>query len=189
MNETVKGERNGKPNGFEVEGYMRPMEGNSNDLIYVKQKMKNISKDALLEMVKNHHKASHLTEMRVIEKENDFDQVMYSRATFPLMSDRDTIMQQSRIDNEDGSTLLIMKSIDSHPSAPEPVQGVIRNEMMIARHMKDVGDDCEVNTFQYFDMKGYFPSRLLNMVSPTIMSKSSRKSYEESLEVQAKIDQ
>jgi len=50
------------------------------------------------------------------------------------------------------------------------------------------GGDCRVQMFQSLDMKGYFPSSLLNMVSSSIMTKGTATTYTKLLDIQAKID-
>jgi len=54
---------------------------------------KNVSKAAVLERTRTDGKADHLKVNDVLEQTSDFDKIMYTKASFPLMTDRESVVQ------------------------------------------------------------------------------------------------
>jgi hypothetical protein len=63
-----------------------------------------------------------------------------------------------------------------HKDYPER-PGVIRMEMFKATMAEQKGNDLHVLEFSNFDMKGYFPVRLMNMMLGSMVSKGMNEFY------------
>ena len=60
-----------------------------------------------------------------------------------------------------------------HPDYPI-TKKMIRVDMYSASHMYQDGDDMRFVEFAYFDMKGWFPTRLLNMMVGSMATEQMR---------------
>lgn len=92
-----------------------------------------------------------------------------------FISDRDNVVRKTVKDLGDGNTLMTIESVDL--GIPE-VAGVQRMEMfktMKIREDPDKPDDLLVTDYSNFDMKGYFPTRIMNMVISSILPKMEKE--------------
>ena len=71
--------------------------------------------------------------------------------------------------------MTITESVE-HPEFPRTNQA-IRMDMFKAAIYYEQGDDLFFKEYQHFDMGGYFPHALLNMVMTKFMSKGIRDFY------------
>ena len=92
----------------------------------------------------------------------------YYRMKMTGMSERDCVVTFEKFDLDDGRSVFITKSIE-HPDYP-PSGKVIRLELYTASHAYQDGDDVKMLEFSYFDMKGWFPARLMNMMIGSMAS-------------------
>jgi len=102
-------------------------------------------------------------ELKVLSRyENGMPAEIYYRIKMSMMSDRDSVISIEKYDLDDGRSVFITKSID-HPDYP-PSSKVIRLELYSASMVYQNADDVKVLEFSYFDMKGWFPMKLMNMM-------------------------
>jgi len=102
-------------------------------------------------------------DVKVLSRHQDgMPSTIYYKMKMSMMSDRDSVVSFEKFDLDDGRSVFITKSID-HPDYP--VGGkVIRLEMYSASHIYQEGNDVRMLDFSYFDMKGWFPMKLMNMM-------------------------
>ena len=84
----------------------------------------------------------------------------------PMMSDRDNVMQIHMSPYEDGSQWICLKTV-VREDCPE-IKGVVRM-FIFTRGIVSVNKESPHDTIDYtelthFNMNGYFPARLMNMV-------------------------
>ena len=135
--------------------------------------MKNVSMEAMRRyqtaMFSGKEDMPWAKDMKIVEQKDENDKVMYSRSKMPMMSERESLIHWKKRKLEDGRELTIFYSVerDDYPIDPK----VIRIDMFQASLAKEVGNDLHTTTMSQFDMKGYFPMRLMNMVMGSMMSK------------------
>lgn len=100
--------------------------------------------------------------------EKGMPNLMYWRMKMTGMSDRDSVISMDHIQLDDGRDVFITKS-EEHPDYPV-TKKIIRLEMYTAGHCYQEGDALKYTEFAYFDMKGWFPTRLLNLMIGQIAS-------------------
>ena len=84
------------------------------------------------------------------------------------MSVRESVIAIDMINLDDGRTFIITKAIE-HPDYPI-TKKMIRVDVYTAGHCYQDGDDTRYLEFAYFDMKGWFPTRLMNMLIGSMAS-------------------
>jgi hypothetical protein len=82
---------------------------------------------------------------------------------------------------------VVISSIE-HPDFPER-KGIIRMEMFKASLVQQQGPDIKITEFSNFNMKGYFPMRLLNMVMASAVEKGLGGMQEKIMKCQKEIDE
>ena len=87
----------------------------------------------------------------------------------PLMTNRDLVLEGSLKKESDGSMMFISQSIP-HSKYPE-TKDPIRMDMLKLSHFKQEGDKVVGIEFSNMDMKGYFPTKMLNMVMGSMAGK------------------
>ena len=102
-----------------------------------------------------------IQDQKCLEKRADGSEVKYWRMKIPMMSDRDVVSQQWVVEKE-GGKFLMLKSVE-HKDAPL-VKGVVRMQFNAVALLHQVGDNVKQLEFEHYDMKGYMPASLLNMV-------------------------
>ena len=110
--------------------------------------------------------------MKILKDDGPNDKVLYMRMRLgPFISDRDNVVRKTVKDIGDGNTLLTMESTDFNvPDVP----GVIRIDFFSAfklRQDPEKPEDLLLTEYSNFDMKGYFPSRIMNMVAASMLPK------------------
>mmetsp|Transcript_40337 Transcript_40337/g.61553 ORF Transcript_40337/g.61553 Transcript_40337/m.61553 type:complete len:142 (+) Transcript_40337:583-1008(+) len=102
-------------------------------------------------------------EQRVIERYPDgLPKLMYSRMKIPLMTDRESLIHFTMKKESDTVYQFVTESVE-RDDFPEK-KGVIRMEMFKASRVEQQGSDLKLLEFSNFDMKGSFPTRLINMM-------------------------
>mmetsp|Transcript_11011 Transcript_11011/g.16702 ORF Transcript_11011/g.16702 Transcript_11011/m.16702 type:complete len:244 (-) Transcript_11011:15-746(-) len=170
--------------------YSRPMEGSKINMTRGEYTLKNLRIEAFREFMKNIEqetmKNKQIKEFKVIERfEDGTPKIMYSRAKMPMMTDRDNLIELGKTQLPDGSYLFTNKSIDRDDYPPR--KGCIRMDFFKCTMLKQVGPDLSLIEFQYFDMKGYFPARLINMMMSAAVMTGLKSFYENMLKTQAEM--
>jgi len=93
-----------------------------------------------------------------------------------MMTMRDAVCSMVVKEVEGGKTLYISTSID-RADTPVP-QGVIRMTFYDATLVEQVGDDLKLVKFGSFDLGGYFPARLINMLMAKQQDKMGQQLYD-----------
>jgi len=102
-------------------------------------------------------------EVEVLGKHpNGIPSILYFKMKMTGMSERDSILSMEQFNMDDGRVIFISKAVE-HPKYPE-TKKVIRLDIYSAGHCVQDGDDLRYVEFAYFDMKGWFPTRLMNMM-------------------------
>jgi hypothetical protein len=126
----------------------------------------NITIDDIIDYSFNPPPSAEMLEHRVVEKVDDDSTIMYQRFTMPMMSDRDALFQMSKKKMPDGSSFMMLKSIsrDDIPERPGTVRMFmfVRCILSVSKEKPDTVDADECSTY---NMNGYFPARLMNMVT------------------------
>jgi hypothetical protein len=87
-----------------------------------------------------------------------------------VMTDRDACIEL-KFNEVDGVFTSIVQTID-HPDYP-PVKGRIRMDILKASRCTSMeGGGLKFTEFSNFDMKGYFPMRMMNMFMGAAIAKS-----------------
>ena len=117
-----------------------------------------------------------VVEFKMIEK-GEHHWIMYSQGKgIMLMSPRDNLIKLTRHPQPDGKILYITQTT-THKDYPER-DGIIRMDIFKATMAEQKGPDLHVLEFSNFDMKGYFPVRLMNMMLGSMVSKGLGEFYE-----------
>ena len=162
--------------GVKFSSYTKLVEGFDLQWTCSKMVFKNIKLAAMDEMMLNIEKMQrednpNLKEFTVIDRHPDgLIKTGYSRSGLGMfMSDRDNLFSFKMREMPDGSKVYNTSSIED-PRYPE-VDGVVR--MMIFKHSVVVqkGDDLEFTDLANFNIGGYVPASLLNMVMGSMMKK------------------
>ena len=164
-----------KDKNVEITLHQRPNLQGSVDLVRIDQVYHDMPLECFLEMAFKDAKPDHAKEYRDLGVSEDGEsQILYFRAKIPFMSEREVIIRMKRENLDDGSAIVIMRSMAEHKDVPINPK-YIRNEMMIARWIRPLKENpkhLEVIHFGLVDPKGYFPGRLFNMVIPSLMTKT-----------------
>ena len=105
-----------------------------------------------------------IQEMVVLSEEGPYCKIMYWKMKIPMMSSRDNTMKITVTDHE-GGRFVVAETVD-HPD--KPVQpGVVRmfiHTRGYVRPSKTIEGALDYTELSVFNMGGYMPARLLNMV-------------------------
>jgi hypothetical protein len=84
----------------------------------------------------------------------------------PMMSDRDNVLLIHQRKLEDGSDFVNIKTVvrDDEPEVPGVVRMFIFSRGLISTNKESPDDTIDYTELSYFNMNGYFPARLMNMV-------------------------
>ena len=130
---------------------------------------KNVKKEWHLDVLKDGPPVKNMKERRVVEEVSENDKVIYIKMNMGLMSDRDHYVSKKISENDDGSTSLLLESLqgDKYPITP----GAVRIEMYKSQKLRQEGEDLHIQDVSSFDFKGYFPMRLMSMMMGSMMPK------------------
>lgn len=133
------------------------------DFIRTDAILKGIPASAMCDYYMNPPPSDMLKEVEVLEKSDDGNTAtIYWRFAMPMMSDRDNVAKIHQFKQEDGSYFGYCITVD-HDKKPA-VKNVVRMYQRIYFTAKDVDGDMHYTEISNFDMKGYMPARLMNML-------------------------
>jgi len=157
--------------GISMVIHKRPMEGKSINLTRSNIIMRNIKIQTWKNFINNYDK--HIKDMdkknKIVEfkwlenKPEEGYWLMYSVSKMgSLASDRENLIEMTLHELDEKKFIYISKTVERDDV---PVKaGCVRMEIFKATHVEQVGEDIELTEFSNFDLKGYFPSSLFNMV-------------------------
>ena len=138
--------------------------------------IKGLKREAFMEYLQHFEKQmddkemKHIRELTVVERTSDgMPSIIYSKSKMPMMTMRENLISMEKMDIDDGRVLFLIRSVE-HPKYPITKEA-IRMQFYKASCSKQVGDDLHVLEFSNFNMGGYFPTKLLNMVMANMMAK------------------
>lgn len=118
----------------------------------------------------------HIKELKVVERHADnTPALMYSRSKMPMMTERENLVYIDKKELDDGRTLSIARSVE-RPEYPR-TKKAIRMDMFKASVFYEKDGDLHLTEYSNFDLGGYFPQKLLNMVMANMMSKGMSQFY------------
>lgn len=107
-----------------------------------------------------------IKEQRTIERIDENTTIDYWRFKMPMMSDRDNVMSIHQSLTPDGSEFLYIKTVERDDTPPVP--GVVRMFLftrgLVSVNKESPEDTIDYTEVSYFNLNGYFPARLMNMV-------------------------
>ena len=107
-----------------------------------------------------------IKEQRTIERIDENTTIDYWRFKMPMMSDRDNVMSIHQSLTPDGSEFLYIKTVERDDCPPVP--GVVRMFLftrgLVSINKESPEDTIDYTEISYFNLNGYFPARLMNMV-------------------------
>ena len=133
------------------------------DTLRVDAHLKGVPVHAMVESYMNPLQTDMLKECETLEKTEDGKTaIMYWRFKMPLMSDRDNVAKICQVPQEDGSIFGYCITID-HEKKPM-VKNVVRMWQKVYFRCSVKDDVMTYTEISNFDMKGYMPAKLMNMV-------------------------
>lgn len=148
-----------------------PFPGTSIDLMRFDLDVKNCTRDIWCEVFKFGPPIKNIKCQEVVEEVGPQERIIYLRQQIPIMSDREHLIRWKRIDLENKQTLLILQTVQ-HKAKPI-IKGVVRAQILKIQLLKqDEANpaDMKITDFTSMDLKGYFPSRLMNMAIANMIS-------------------
>lgn len=137
---------------------------------------------------KNMADSKHIKKMAIFEKDDQgMPLKMYCLQSFPMMTDREMLIELEIKKMDDGKHLWLSNSFN-HPDYPIG-DHAIRCDLYRAILFWPEGEGTRGVEFQHMDFKGYFPMRLLNMAMSSIMKKNSGKMVEKMEKLQQELEQ
>ena len=125
--------------------------------------LKGVPASAIIEYYINPPPSDLLKEVEVLEKSDDgMSATVYWRFAMPMMSDRDNVAKIHQVKQEDGSYFGYCITVD-HEKKPS-VKNVVRMYQKIYFKATDVDGVMHYTEISNFDLKGYMPAKLMNMV-------------------------
>lgn len=84
----------------------------------------------------------------------------------PMMSDRDNVIQIHQSETPDGSEFICLKTVerDDVPEVPGVVRMFMFTRGMVSINKESPDDTVDYTEITYFNLNGYFPARLMNMI-------------------------
>jgi len=171
--------------------HQRPNKNGGMDIVRIDQIYRDISVDVFLTMVDRDQQPDHVKVYEEVERLSPDDKIMYLRSKIPFMSERETIVRMKREKLDDGTYIVTMRSMAEHPKIPVN-PSYVRNELLIVRWIKPNAENpsnLDVIAFTNMDMKGYFPSRLMNMAISSMMGKAVKMWYAKASKVKKEFEE
>lgn len=103
-------------------------------LIRMNLVFKNVKKEWHLDVLKDGPPVKNMKERRVVEEVSENEKIIYIKMNMGLMSDRDHYVKKVISENDDGSTSLLLESVqgDKYPTTP----GAVRIEMYKSQKLR-----------------------------------------------------
>ena len=146
--------------------------------------MKNIKIETWKNFINNYDKhikkmddKNRIVEFRWLEnKPEEGYWLMFSESKMgSLASNRENLIEMTLHEKGPKSFIYISKTVERDDI---PVKsGCVRMEIFKATHVEQVGEDVVLTEFSNFDLKGYFPSSLFNMVMAQAAKEGMKKFY------------
>lgn len=115
--------------------------------------------------------------MKVLERTADgFPSLFFSVNKMTMMSARESLLRFEKIPQPDGRVLYITSSVE-HPDYPV-TDKAIRIYVFKASMCQEVQDGLIYTEFATFNLGGWFPQRLLNMMMSTMATAGIEKMLE-----------
>ena len=112
----------------------------------------------------------------IMEQDADgYPTLMYSKNKMPMMTDRENLCRITRKVIDEDTVIYVINSVE-HPDKPRS-KNAIRTDFFKGSRFKRVGNDIEYEEFATFDLGGYFPMSMLNMVMKSMISKGVEDFY------------
>ena len=166
--------------GFTGYAYKRPLDdGSAAIMLMSEMRYIGVKKETYLDLMKNGPPTDNIKEMRVLKENGPNDRHLYIRMKMGgFISDRDNVIHKTTKDIGDGSTLMTIESCDFDvPDYP----GVLRMDAFVTAKLRqdpENPEDLLVTEYSNFDLKGYFPSRIMNMVIASMLPKMQKEMRE-----------
>ena len=120
-----------------------------------------------------------MKEYKLIERTGDdncLDAKVYYKMKLPMMSDRDLVIQVHQEKKDDGSYWGYASSIE-HPDYPT-IKNVVRMYSLTYFKVSEESDGIlNYTEISNFDLKGYLPASLMNMIMSSEVEKEFRALY------------
>jgi hypothetical protein len=163
--------------GFVGYAWRRPLStGSAASMMMTEMRYHGVKKEWFLEMMKNGPPTDNVKEMKILKEDGPNDKHLYIRMKMGgFISDRDNVIRKTVKDIDNGCTLMTVETAEL--DVPE-VPGVLRMDMfktMKIRQDPEKPEDLLVTDYSNFDMKGYFPTRIMNMVIGSLLPKMERE--------------
>jgi len=120
--------------------YQRPNKAGGVDLVRIDQVYHDMPMEAFLEMVHRDTRPENAVVFDDLEIVSEKEKIIYARLKIPFMSEREAIIRMKREDLDDGSAIVIVRTMDEHKDVPLNPK-YVRNEMMVARWFKPVKEN------------------------------------------------
>ena len=160
--------------GLSLKIWQRKHESLSNDLIRIEATLQNIDMEDFIQFFMNPppDQQSMMQEQVTLAEDGPDCKTVYWKFKMPMMSARDNVMKITITDHEDGR-FVVCETVD-HPD--KPVQpGIVRMFIYTrgwVRPSKSQQGAFDYTELSVFNMGGYMPAKLLNMV---VASEASRE--------------
>lgn len=116
----------------------------------------------------------------VIKEISEYERIVHVMVKPPIMTTREQVVNIKREDLDDGSTLVILHSIETDlvPLKSDVVRAQMYKGMLL-RQAEDNPKDLLWTDISQFDMKGNVPARFINMMITTMVAKGAQNIYDE----------
>ena len=153
--------------------HTRKIQGSKCNMSRADYKVKEVTLDAYKGFINDYEEISksdaHIKNFKVIERDASgfISKCYFQMKMGSACSARDSCISMTRQERTDGKFVYISKSID-HPDYPVS-KNMIRMDVFSALSAEQVEDGVDFIEFSYFNLKGWMPTRLLNMMAGAMM--------------------
>ena len=177
-----------KKDGYSAVVHRRPLEGDTKGCNMMKAELKysDAKIDWYNQMVRNGPPMDNMVERRFIKQEGDYRYYYLRVKIGKFVSDREVVIRKLDTWLDDGSLLYSIESVDLPEEQPR--KDYVRMEMfktVLVKQDPESPDDLLVTEYSNMDMKGYFPPRIMNMMTGAILSKGYAKLRKVLIEIKA----
>ena len=161
--------------GFIAKVYQKSLPGKKLNVVKIQAVMKDTDKSVFKYFGENFKKYQKRYDMynnqldyRILKDEQSDDgkyieAVHYTRSKLGAMaSDRESILKLSTTKHDDGKLITIISPTE-HEDAPKDT-GAVRMEFFAGTIWDQVGNDIHMNGVSQLDLKGYFPTMMMNQI-------------------------
>ena len=172
--------------GFELFVLKRPMEGSTLDITRSDVLMRNISVSSMRKFAKNYEKYSARIDKKnmvnwfkwVVNNDPEDYYLFHSSSKVGAMASNREIVAEMRIqDVDDGKSLFFVCQSVERDDIPEH-DGAVRMMYYKSIMYTQEGPDMRIVQFENMDLRGYFPSSMMNMIISQYTADSLKGFYE-----------